>query len=96
MILNSRLLANLLATQFRRPSGILGMYAARYMTGRNIPRTEWAMDKCDIRTGHVVLEIGFGPGYGLAMAAARATDGTSVVSVVRLFFSFFANSAPLR
>jgi SAM-dependent methyltransferase len=76
MILNSRLLANLLAPQFRRPSGILGMYAARFMTGRNIPRTEWAIDKCDIRTGHVVLEIGFGPGYGLAMAAARAADGT--------------------
>lgn len=73
--MNSRIFANLLAPQFRRPSGILGMYAARFMTGRNIPRTEWAVGKCDIRPGHIVLEIGFGPGYGLAMAAARLGDG---------------------
>jgi|WetSurMetagenome_2_1015567.scaffolds.fasta_scaffold00017_31 SAM-dependent methyltransferase len=34
------------------------------------------MDKCDILPNHTVLEIGFGPGYGLSMAAARAYNGT--------------------
>jgi len=46
------------------------------MSRRNIPRTQWAIDKCDIGSLHTVLEIGFGPGYGLAMAAARASEGT--------------------
>lgn len=52
------------------------MYAARVMSRRNIPRTRWAIDKCDIGPCHTVLEIGFGPGYGLGMAAVYATEGT--------------------
>ncbi len=70
------LFSTILAPHFRRPSGLLGLYAARFMARRNIPRTEWTIDKCDIGPRHKVLEIGFGPGYGLAMAAARAAEGT--------------------
>jgi ubiquinone/menaquinone biosynthesis C-methylase UbiE len=46
------------------------------MSKRNIPRTQWTVDKSNIAPRHTVLEIGFGPGYGLKMAAARTTEGT--------------------
>ena len=83
--MNLPFLSKLLAPHFRKPSGLLGWYAARTMSQRNVTRTQWTIDACDIRPGHVVLEIGFGPGYGLAMAAERAAEGT----VYGLDFSSF-------
>jgi SAM-dependent methyltransferase len=68
-------IANLLANQFRKPSGLLGLYAARFMVKNNPDRIAWAIDMCNIRETDVVLEIGFGPGIGIAMAAALAKQG---------------------
>jgi SAM-dependent methyltransferase len=73
--MNFTFLHNLLASQFRKPSGLLGRYSAWFMTQNNSPKIQWAVDKCDIRATDTVLEIGFGPGHGIRMAAARATGG---------------------
>jgi SAM-dependent methyltransferase len=70
-----KFIPDLLANQFRRPSGLLGLYAARFMIKNNADRIAWTFDMCNIRETDVVLEIGFGPGIGIAMAAARAKQG---------------------
>jgi ubiquinone/menaquinone biosynthesis C-methylase UbiE len=60
--------------QFRRPSGPLGQVAGWIMTGResNRRRNEWTVELVAPRDGETLLEIGSGPGYALARAAARA------------------------
>jgi ubiquinone/menaquinone biosynthesis C-methylase UbiE len=70
-----KLVTELLANQFRRPSGLLGLYATRFMIKNNPDRIAWAVDMCEIRETDIVLEIGFGPGIGIAMAAALARRG---------------------
>ncbi len=67
--------AHLLAQQFRKPSGLLGRYALNFMLRNNRTKIEWAVHLCDIQENDVVLEIGFGPGIGIATAAALATKG---------------------
>jgi SAM-dependent methyltransferase len=69
------LLAHILANQFRRPSGLLGLYAQRFMLNNNSPKIEWAIKLCDIQDTDIVLEIGFGPGIGISMAATLAKQG---------------------
>jgi ubiquinone/menaquinone biosynthesis C-methylase UbiE len=68
-------IANLLAKQFRRPSGLLGLYAQRFMLKNNSPRIEWTIKVCDIQDTDIVLEIGFGPGIGISLAAAKTKLG---------------------
>jgi ubiquinone/menaquinone biosynthesis C-methylase UbiE len=70
-----KFIADLLANQFRRPSGLLGLYASRFMIKNNPDRIAWAIDMCNIQETDVVLEIGYGPGIGIAMAAALAKRG---------------------
>ncbi|HUI93661.1 MAG TPA: class I SAM-dependent methyltransferase [Chitinivibrionales bacterium] len=67
--------AHILARQFRRPSGLLALYAVRFMEKNNRARIERAIDKCEIREADTVLEIGFGPGIGIALAAQRLKSG---------------------
>lgn len=67
-------------TQFKRPSGALGAVAGWIMAARdsNRARNRWTVDLLDIQPTDRILEIGFGPGLGLALAAAKATAGTVV------------------
>jgi ubiquinone/menaquinone biosynthesis C-methylase UbiE len=67
--------AHLLANQFRKPSGLLGLYATWFMAKYNRARIARAIAMCAIQETDVVLEIGFGPGIGIAMAAALAKYG---------------------
>jgi SAM-dependent methyltransferase len=66
---------NLLARQFRRPTGLLGIVAVRFMEKSNMDEIKWALELCAIRAYDIVLEIGFGHGRGIAMAAAHAAQG---------------------
>jgi ubiquinone/menaquinone biosynthesis C-methylase UbiE len=45
------------------------------MLKNNSPRIEWAINLCDIQDTDIVLEIGFGPGVGISMAAAKTKLG---------------------
>jgi ubiquinone/menaquinone biosynthesis C-methylase UbiE len=66
---------NLIARQFRKPSGLLAWYAAGFMKRSNTPCIEWAITKCNIQPSDTVLEIGFGPGIGITMAAEKLETG---------------------
>ncbi len=66
--------------QFRLPRGPLGHLAGRIMSRResNLARSRWTVDLLDLAPGDRVLEVGFGPGIGLAAALAAVPDGEVV------------------
>jgi SAM-dependent methyltransferase len=66
-----------LVEQFRRPHGALGILAGWIMARRasNRERNTWTVDLLDVQPDDRVLEVGFGPGLAIALAAARATRG---------------------
>lgn len=62
--------------QFARPSGPLGYLAGRIMATRtsNIERGRWTVSLLDLRPGHRVLEIGYGPGLALQLVLSSVFD----------------------
>lgn len=70
-------LAARFAAQFRKPEGRLGAFAGWIMAtrGSNRQRNQWTVDLLEIAPTDRVLELGCGPGLGLAAAAQRATQG---------------------
>ena len=60
--------------QFSRPHGLLGRLAGWIMATRpsNRERNRWTLDLIAPKDEEALLEIGCGPGLGLAEAAARA------------------------
>ena len=66
--------------QFRRPSGILGYLAGWIMANRlsNRARNRWTISLLGIKPGDRVLEIGFGPGIAIELAARKASAGVVV------------------
>jgi ubiquinone/menaquinone biosynthesis C-methylase UbiE len=63
--------------QFGRPHGMRGRLAGYVMAHRasNRQRTLWVVSLLDVRPTDRVLEIGFGPGLGIAELARRSTRG---------------------
>lgn len=66
-----------LVEQFRRPHGAWGSVAGWIMAHRpsNRARNRWLLDQLAIEPTHRLLEIGYGPGYAVALAAQRAPLG---------------------
>ena len=69
-----------IVAQFRMPSGIFGRIAGWIMANRasNRARNRWTVELLDIAATDHVVKIGCGPGYALALCAARATAGMVV------------------
>jgi ubiquinone/menaquinone biosynthesis C-methylase UbiE len=62
--------------QFGGPEGaLLGRLAALLMARKNGPSNRWVVDLLEIRPDDRVLDVGFGPGLALALAAERALRG---------------------
>ncbi len=66
--------------QFGRPSGFVGRLVGLIMARRpsNLERNRRMIELLAIRDGDRVLEIGFGPGVAIEMAARRVGSGTVV------------------
>ena len=66
--------------QFRRPSGLAGRLVGFVMASRssNRQRNRRATELLQIRDGDRVLEIGFGPGLAIEMAAQLVESGKVV------------------
>jgi SAM-dependent methyltransferase len=66
--------------QFGRPTGPLGALAGFIMAHRtsNRERNAWTVELLDLKPNDRVLEIGFGPGLSLALAAQKVTQGEIV------------------
>ena len=71
---------SMIARQFRQPRGLLGALAGVIMANRpsNRRRNAWAVERLDISPDDNVLEIGCGPGVGIALIAARLDTGRVV------------------
>lgn len=54
-----------IATQFKKPSGLLGRFISSLMVKENKLAYKNLMNEMDIKTSDVLLEIGFGPGSGI-------------------------------
>src|SRR5690606_3648674 len=69
-----------LMRQFGHPRGMLGRLAGLVMATRrsNRQRIKWTVEQLDVQPTDQVLEIGFGPGIGIADAARRASQGRVV------------------
>ncbi len=63
-----------LAQQFRQPAGFLGRLAGFFFR-INREGIDWTIEQLDIRPADHVLEIGFGPGHGIRLAARLAVHG---------------------
>jgi SAM-dependent methyltransferase len=63
--------STLLLHAFGRPRGLLGWLGGRVMARTNRDANRWVVDLLGIETGMRVLEVGCGPGAGLAEALAR-------------------------
>ena len=68
-------LHHILAKQARVPKGLLGKLAGRGMARINRPLIEWTLQLLEIKPSDYVLEIGFGPGVGIQIAAQMASQG---------------------
>jgi SAM-dependent methyltransferase len=64
-----------LSRQFAEPSGLLGAWVGRVMARVNATLTREAIDRLGLSGGERVLEVGFGPGVGIATLAERLPSG---------------------
>ena len=69
-----------LRRQFAHPTGWLGRVAGWLMAWTTRGLNAWAVDLLGVEPGDRLLEIGCGPGVGLALALGRA-DGGVVIGV---------------
>ncbi|HEU4328714.1 MAG TPA: methyltransferase domain-containing protein [Roseiflexaceae bacterium] len=62
-------------SQHRLPSGLVGRLVGERMVHQHAPETAWTLELLAIRPEDRVLELGFGAGRALALAAGRAQQG---------------------
>lgn len=69
-----------LMESFGHPRGLLGRLAGRIMAKKksNIARGRWAIAELAPKPDARVLEIGYGPGLGLAEMSRRVSEGTLI------------------
>jgi ubiquinone/menaquinone biosynthesis C-methylase UbiE len=70
-----RFILETFANQLRLPTGFLGKIVGRAMARGNRPIMEWTLHLLQIEPTDLVLEIGFGPGVGIQIAARMASQG---------------------
>ena len=64
-----------LGVQLRHPSGVIGSFVGWFMAIANDEPNRLAIDALELQPTDRVLELGFGPGWGLRSIAARVPDG---------------------
>ncbi len=65
----------LVASNERRPAGIIGRLIGARMAYQHRPETDWTVSLLEIKPTDSILEIGFGPGRAIELMAAQATHG---------------------
>src|SRR5689334_14902148 len=69
------MIGRFIASQFRKPSGLLGRLIGNGMARGNEAEARWTVDLLNIQRHTHVLEIGFGPGVAIQYAAEQAVQG---------------------
>jgi ubiquinone/menaquinone biosynthesis C-methylase UbiE len=62
---------NLMLRMCGRPQGFLGLFGGCLMARGNRDCAAWIVDALAVGANDAVLEVGFGPGVGIALSAAR-------------------------
>ncbi len=57
------------------PKGVVGRIAGEVMVSQHRPETAWTLHLLDIQPTDTVLEVGFGAGQGIKLAAAKVNSG---------------------
>jgi cyclopropane fatty-acyl-phospholipid synthase-like methyltransferase len=70
------MIKNFIATQFKKPSGLFGIFSSNIMIKGNKNKYERLIKDLDLQPGNKLLEIGFGPGVGINMIAKACTSCT--------------------
>jgi ubiquinone/menaquinone biosynthesis C-methylase UbiE len=70
------MLREFIASQFKKPAGLFGIFSSNVMTKGNWKKYERLMQKLDPTAEDKILEIGYGPGVGIKMIAERCSTGT--------------------
>lgn len=61
--------------QAGKPHGVVGRVVGWIMSRYNRPDNEWTVALLEISTRDAILEVGFGPGQAVELAALKATEG---------------------
>ncbi len=61
--------------QYKSPVGIMGWLAGERMVRQHGPETAWTIRLLEIQPTDTVLEVGFGAGQAIRMAAEKVSDG---------------------
>ena len=69
------MIGRFIASQFRKPSGLLGRLIGNGMARGNEAEAVWTIDLLKLQPDTRVLEVGFGPGVAIKYAAQRAPQG---------------------
>ena len=70
-----QLLEGMWNRQYRSPSGAMGWLAGERMVRQHGPETAWTLHLLDIQPTDTVLEVGFGAGQAIKLAAEKASNG---------------------
>src|SRR5262245_54012102 len=68
-------LSSFLDQHHQYPTGLIGRLIAERMRRQHAPETAWSLAQLAITPADSVLEIGFGAGWAIALAADQATSG---------------------
>ena len=61
--------------QYSSASGMVGWLAGERMVRQHRPETAWTISLLEMQPTDAVLEVGFGAGQGIKLAAEKACDG---------------------
>jgi ubiquinone/menaquinone biosynthesis C-methylase UbiE len=70
-----KLLDDFLSAQYRRPSGILGVWVSRQMARDHQRENLWTIGLLEVLPADHILEIGFGSGFAIDRIAGMLTNG---------------------
>ena len=78
MVSLQRRFSTFIDLQHQHPRGIVGRVIGERMVRQHAIETDWTLTQLAIRPGDRVLELDFGAGRAIALAATRAMDGQVV------------------
>ena len=70
------MLRKFIASQFKKPSGLLGIFTSNMMVKNNQKNYDKIIKDLDLQQHDKLLEIGYGPGIGIQMIAELCLDCT--------------------
>jgi cyclopropane fatty-acyl-phospholipid synthase-like methyltransferase len=70
------MLKTFIASQFKKPSGLFGIFSSNIMIKGNKDKYEKLINELSLQPGDKLLEIGYGPGTGINMIARACPSCT--------------------